>query len=218
MTDLIYAGVGSRRTPSIMLESMTSLAYQMAQSGWHLRSGFADGADKAFGLGASQQAEEHPNQNALEGGYERYTMYVPWDGFNGAPKGDDRFKTVLANDELYEIAKACHPAWDMLSHPAKLLMIRNVAIVGGPNLGTPAACVIGWTPDAKSGGGTGHVFRVAKFLKVPTFDLASAYDQRAVVEFINGYQQKMEAIPWSYNEEEQDFARARVESFGMDNN
>lgn len=189
MIDLIYAGVGSRATPSATCESMTSIAYQMAASGWHLRSGFAEGADKAFGMGAAQHAEETK-------GIELYTMYVPWSGFNGAPVGDERFKTVVSTDDLYDVARRCHPAWEMLSNPTKLLMIRNVAIVGGLDLGSPAACLIGWTKGAKHEGGTGHAMRVAELLKVPVFDLASAYDQRAVVEFVNGYEKMIEAIPF----------------------
>jgi hypothetical protein len=165
------------------------MAYQMSKSGWQLRSGFANGADKAFGMGAAQQAEE-------AGGIERYTMYVPWSGFNGAPVGDPRFITVTPTEELTRVARECHPAWHMCSEPAKLLHIRNVAIIAGIDLGSPAACAIGWTPDAKGGGGTGQAYRIAKLFKVPVFDMASSYDQRAVVEFINGYEKMMEAIPF----------------------
>lgn len=190
LRDMIYAGVGSRQTPSETCESMTSIAYQMAASKWQLRSGYADGADKAFGMGAAQQSEE-------SGEPERYTMYLPWSGFNKAPVGDSRFKVVTPTDELYTIARACHPAWSILSEPAKLLMIRNVAIVAGLDLGSPAACLICWTKDAsRYAGGTGHAVRVAEHFRVPIFNLASAYDQRAVVEFINGYEQMMENIPF----------------------
>ena len=179
MTDLIYAGVGARRSPSHILESMTKLAYQMSQNGWHLRSGFADGADKAFGLGAAQHSDE-------TGDSSNWTMYLPWSGFNNAPKDDPCFQTLLSAKPLVEIAEACHPAWDVLTNADRLLMLRNVAVVAGPMLDKPVTCVIGWTPDAKGSGGTGHTFRVAKLLKIPVFDLASDYDQRAVLEFING--------------------------------
>ena len=70
-----------------------------------------------------------------------------------------------------------------------MLMLRNAAIVAGVNLSMPATLLICWTPEAKAGGGTGHAIRMANTLKIPVFDLASDYDQRAVVEFINGYEQ-----------------------------
>lgn len=155
------------------------MALQMAQNGWHLRSGFADGADKAFGLGAAQHSDATGDHNC-------WTMYLPWDGFNGAPKNDPNFVTVTAHDEIYAIAKEYHPNWANLSDGIKMLMIRNVAIVLGPDLASPAAFLAGWTAEAQRGGGTGHAMRVAAAYKIPIFDLASEYDQRAVVEFIDG--------------------------------
>lgn len=184
--NLVYAGIGSRKTPAPVLEAMTSMAFQLSQSKWHLRSGYATGADQAFGLGAAQQSEIS-NQ-------DRWTMYLPWAGFNNAPKGDSRFQVAFPSDELFRIAREAHPAWDQLNQPAKLLMLRNVMIVGGLDLGSPATCVIGWTPDARRGGGTGHAMRVAEMLGIPVFDLASAWDCRAVVEYINGCEEKLHAI------------------------
>jgi hypothetical protein len=178
VTNLIYAGVGSRQTPSTIQESMTLMGFQMSQSGWHLRSGYAEGADKAFGLGAAQQSELSDQ--------DRWVMYLPWRGFNGAPKdGDPRFQVCFPTQDLTRVAKECHPAWDRLNRPAQLLMIRNVAIVAGIGLGEPANLLIGWTPNARRGGGTGHAMRVAEMIGVPVFDLASAYERKACVEYIN---------------------------------
>lgn len=46
----IYAGIGSRQTPSEVLEIMTGLGIYLEQRGYTLHTGDADGADKAFGL------------------------------------------------------------------------------------------------------------------------------------------------------------------------
>ena len=154
------------------------MALQMAQSGWYLRSGFADGADKAFGLGAAQHSDAT--------GQELFTMCLPWAGFNGAPAQDPLFQVIEAYDEIYRLARDHHLYWQDLSDGAKMLMIRNAAIVAGPNLDSHADLLICWTPGARAGGGTGHAIRIAKTLGVPVFDLASDYDQRAVVEFVNG--------------------------------
>lgn len=182
VTDLIYAGVGSRRTPFPILMAMTKMALQMAQSGWYLRSGFADGADKAFGLGAAQHSDNT--------GQELFTMCLPWAGFNGAPVQDPSFQVIEAYDGIYRLARDHHPNWHDLSVRAKMLMIRNAAIVAGPNLDSHANLLICWTPGAKAGGGTGHAIRIAKTLGVPVFDLASECEQRAVVEFINACEAK----------------------------
>jgi hypothetical protein len=50
-----YTGVGSRKTPKHVLVIITKVATKLCQEGWILRSGGADGADKAFELGSSKE-------------------------------------------------------------------------------------------------------------------------------------------------------------------
>ena len=52
MTQLVYAGIGSRATPGAVLENMTVIATWLARRGWHLNTGGAIGADTAFAAGA----------------------------------------------------------------------------------------------------------------------------------------------------------------------
>jgi len=52
MTDLYYTGVGSRKTPPNILKLMTEIAEKLSDLGYTLRSGGAQGADKAFERGA----------------------------------------------------------------------------------------------------------------------------------------------------------------------
>ena len=49
-----YAGIGSRSTPSSILSIMTILGKTLAQNGYILRSGGAEGADKAFEIGCNE--------------------------------------------------------------------------------------------------------------------------------------------------------------------
>jgi len=49
---MFYTGVGSRKTPHNILTLMTSIARKMNWMGYTLRSGGAEGADKAFEAGA----------------------------------------------------------------------------------------------------------------------------------------------------------------------
>ena len=70
MDVIYYAGIGSRSTPDNVLGIMEKLGIVLAKKGFILRSGGADGADKAFEKGcdlASGQKE----------------IYLPWKGFNG---------------------------------------------------------------------------------------------------------------------------------------
>jgi hypothetical protein len=55
VTKKIYAGVGSRETPKEILELMKSIALELEQCGYILRSGKAIGADQAFESGAKSK-------------------------------------------------------------------------------------------------------------------------------------------------------------------
>ena len=57
MTKRYYAGIGSRRTPPSILETMTRLAGRLCNMGYTLRSGGAEGADTAFERGGSTNAQ-----------------------------------------------------------------------------------------------------------------------------------------------------------------
>jgi hypothetical protein len=167
---LRYAGIGSRETPAHILESMTSIGEQLAPK-WLLRSGFADGADNAFAQGADN----------LGGAME---LFLPWAGFNGAPKDDPRFIVPPMTDALMELAATHHPAWDRCSQGAKKLHARNGCQILGLNLDTPSDMVICWTPGGLGKGGTGQAIRIANLWGIPVFDLAVFEDQLALCDFV----------------------------------
>ena len=52
---MTYAGIGSRKTPSDVLETMTKIAKRLENLGYTLRSGGAVGADTAFEKGATKK-------------------------------------------------------------------------------------------------------------------------------------------------------------------
>lgn len=52
-----YAGIGSRKTPTNMCDTMTGLAALLYNKGYVLRSGGAIGADQAFEQGAKDAAQ-----------------------------------------------------------------------------------------------------------------------------------------------------------------
>ncbi len=152
----IYTGIGSRETPSFILEQMRGLATIMALNDWTLRSGFADGADNAFAKGADQ----------VDGKME---IYIPWKGFNNAPNHPAIIVPKFTK-ELMDIAKHFHPNWNACSEGAKKLHARNVPQVIGLDLNLGSDLVICWTPNGKGGGGTGQAIRIANHLGIPVFD------------------------------------------------
>src|SRR5277367_3304536 len=122
-----YAGIGSRETSQEVKWQIHAIALYLADDGWTLRSGGADGADIAFEYGAGDGLKE---------------IFLPWKGFN-----NNRSSLYDIPDKAYEISAQHHPRWQYLKAPVKKLMARNAQQVLGKNLDSPVEFVICWTPD-----------------------------------------------------------------------
>lgn len=147
----IYAGIGSRKTPAPVLEDMKGVAFCLGALGWTLRSGGAEGADKAF--------EE---------------------GCNEIGGSKEIFYAKDANAQAIEIAKKVHPMWYKLGAYAQKLHARNCFQILGGDLVTPCRFILCWTPDGANGtsvptsrdtGGTGQAIRIAKMYFVPVINM-----------------------------------------------
>ena len=159
MTQLTYAGIGSRETPQHIQDTLRTVAAELGARGWLLRSGHASGADLAFEMGAADHAKE---------------IYLPWPGFNGGRAGvggaiDPATLSTYAQARVY--AQHFYPAWERCTPGAKGLHTRNVYQILGQDLRTPVKCVVCWTKDGKSSGGTGQALRLAEYLEIPIFNL-----------------------------------------------
>ena len=161
----LYTGVGSRETPERVLEQMRAIAVALAQAGFTLRSGGAEGADTAFEQGA----------RSVEGA--RMDIYLPWRGFNGNPS-----PLYTVDQRALDVARRVHPAWHRLSPAARKLHGRNCYQVLGLSLDTPSRLLVCWTSDgcesartrsAKTGG-TGTAIELAERHGVPVFNLGKA--------------------------------------------
>lgn len=72
-----YAGIGSRGTPVEICQLMTKIAEHMQIAGYTLRSGGANGADKAFEAGAGQMKEIFYARHATCAAIEITSRYHP---------------------------------------------------------------------------------------------------------------------------------------------
>jgi len=160
---MIYAGIGSRSTPPGILNLMELIGFMMCWEGWTLRSGYAQGADRAFYQGHCQA----PANGKAE-------IYLPWDGYNGARVGVGIGDFLMPRYylEAEQLASKFHPAWDRCKPGAKLMHTRNCYQILGADLQTPCDLVICWTPNAKGGGGTGQALRIARHHGILIIDLA----------------------------------------------
>jgi hypothetical protein len=161
-----YAGIGSRRTPPDVLKLMTLIAARLADEGYTLRSGHADGADLAFEQGADGKAE----------------IYLPWGRFNAhfPIKGS---KHIAPSQAAMRLAAQHHPAWNACSNGGKLLHARNSHQILGPDLNQPVKFVICWTPDGQGAGGTGQALRIAAEHDIPIFDLYNPEHRQRLERF-----------------------------------
>ncbi len=166
MTELVYAGIGSRGTPAGVLADMTVIAGWLARTGWHLASGGAAGADTAFASGAPTG---------------RRTLFLPWPGYNGCRGPDCRVLTPSQLSACMEIAAGLHPAWHRCSSGARKMHARNAAILLSASLDRPVHAVVAWTAGGRVEGGTGMGIRIAQARGIPVLNLGSL-SPRAVCE------------------------------------
>lgn len=172
---MIYAGIGSRKTPPEMLTLMSKIAFRLAQLGHTCRSGHAGGADQAFELGASEAIKRgHANKDQL-------FVYLPWWSFNrGVPhEGCSIVPTTEQFESADALLKTVHPAYGRLSFGAKKLHGRNMFQALGDQLSSPVDFVVCWTPDgaespeeiSKETGGTSTAIMVAHLNGAKIFNL-----------------------------------------------
>lgn len=152
-TQIIYSGIGSRKTSENVQNKMQAIALALAQRGFKLRSGGAQGADSAF------------EQGAYLGNGDR-DIFIPWPGFNQHPSQLNR-----PTPAAYTLAKEHHPNWDALNGGVKSLHARNCHVILGHDLNTPSAFVVCWTVGGAVTGGTGQALRIAIDRKIPIFNL-----------------------------------------------
>jgi hypothetical protein len=151
-----YAGIGTRKEiPSDVELLIYNVAIKLAQRGFILRSGGADGCDTIFENGADK----------VTGKKEIYTP------------DDANFKSDL-------IAKTYHPHWKNIKNSfVKKLISRNSYQILGGDLKTPCDFVICYTHDGVvrgedttiHSGGTGQAVRIASAHNIPVYNLG--YDK-----------------------------------------
>jgi len=153
-----YAGIGSRKTPESILAVMRKTALYLAQEGWHLRSGGADGADTAFAQGALLDTDAIFNKE-VRGQTQIYLA--------------KNINSSLVPYTVYDLAREHSYKFDTRSPYIQHLMLRNVQIIMGEKGDNPVRFVVCWTPNGKDTGGTGVGVRLAAANNIPVYNLRS---------------------------------------------
>lgn len=161
MICLYYAGIGSRKTPIPILKVFNYLGEFLAQNGFTLRSGRAEGADIAFEDGCDRV-----------GGNKQ--IYLPWKGFNKS-KSELILPSPIPPNVL-SVSSRNHPNWMYLSDTVKKLICRDAYQVLGEDLSIPSDFVVCYTPGGSGSGGTGQAIRIANNYNIPVFDFGKFSD------------------------------------------
>jgi hypothetical protein len=172
-TKCYYTGIGSRETPTDILNLMASIGAVLAKRNIALRSGAAKGADSAFEEGCD-------SVNGLK------EIWIPWKFF------EKRDSNYLPGPDHYRLAATLHPVWDRLTKGARALHARNTGQILGVDLKTPSQFVVCYTRDAVEShdkvssktGGTGTAIKLASLNNIPVFNLAIENRYNAFLDFL----------------------------------
>ena len=186
-TNMIYAGIGARETPSEILTVMESISLNLGNAGWKLRSGGAIGADSAFQCGI----KDLPKLK------EKQEIYLPWNNFNYNLACDDIGVYVPTHHQFMKaepLTRKYHSYYDRLTSKARNLMIRNAFQLLGINLDNPVAMVICYTENGKIKGGTGQALRISKDYNIPIYNLGNSECLSKIDEYVNQWCNKSEIV------------------------
>lgn len=151
----IYAGIGSRDAPDDILQECIRIGITLAEKGFTLRSGGAEGCDSAFEMGCDHAS----------GSKE---IYLPWRNFN------NNLSNLYEPSELaFQIAEKYHPNWNNLKRWIKRLHARNTHQILGQNCCNPVDFVVCFTPRGEMIGGTSQALRIAEDYDIPIYNLGN---------------------------------------------
>lgn len=152
-----YAGSGNPDAPQEILTQMKRLAGELEGFGYTLRVGGLNGPEEAF-----------------EAGTDKVELHLPWRDFNQKVS-----KLTFNSKEAQAIAAKFHPAYDGLKPAIQAFLAKNVRMLLGNNLKSPALFLICWSEDGAENsrqktmktGNVGHAISIASAMHIPVFNL-----------------------------------------------
>lgn len=166
---IAYAGIGSRRTPPDVLDTMTEVARKLAERSWILRSGNAEGADEAFEKGAPIPLLE---------------SYLPW-AKTSVPHGIVHDSPEMAKLMQTTYTTESGTPWSpSMKRSVTQLMTRNGNQIFGTDFSEPTDVVVCYTPYGDPVGGTRQAIKLAGLAGIPVLNLGVKQWEGASVDQI----------------------------------
>ncbi|HXQ32680.1 MAG TPA: hypothetical protein VN843_01535 [Anaerolineales bacterium] len=123
-----YVGTGNADTPDGVMRELLETAQLLERNGYTVRtSAFFDTPDKVFSQIKTKE------------------MILPWKGF-----ADQESKLTFTSEEARYLAKKYYAnpaAFDTMKEAGKTFLAKNVRLICGQNLRSPAQFVLLWTED-----------------------------------------------------------------------
>ena len=140
-----YALIGSREAGPATLALAESIGRFLALNGQECHSGNALGMDQKYFVGVNSIAPQLGH------------LHLPWSTYEAqAIHPDNVIHHEPITDEMWELAKNHHPAWQYLKQGARKMMGRNASIILNSDRTIAAP-----NPNKSGGGGTGHGIRIS---------------------------------------------------------
>lgn len=152
-----YVGTGNKEAPPDIVETMKRLAAELEKAGYLMRCGGMDGPEDIF--------EKATTKNEI---------HLPWRGFN---EKDSKF--TFTPNQAKELAKQFQTGFDGLKPVIQTFLAKNVRMIMGKDLKSPALFMITWSDDGAESlkeksiktGNAGHAIAIADALRIPIFNL-----------------------------------------------
>lgn len=165
---MIYTGIGSRRTPQHILDDMQSIGFTLSEMGYLLRSGNANGDDKAFAKGCDLQ----------KGNSE---IYLPFNNFNGGCRNSIFINNKTTLKQAHDIMVTLKPKGYTFNSRNTPFHRRNVFQILGGNLTKQTDFVICYTDtgaenekqiiERNDNSGTALAMTLASRLNIPIINM-----------------------------------------------
>jgi len=152
-----YTGVGSRNTPSSVLQIMHDIAVRLSDLGYTLRSGGADGADKAFESGTDDKQIYYANDANFQAMAIARKFHPAWE------RCSPFAKKLHGRNAFQVLGKG-------LDTPSKFLICW-----------TPDACISHKDRTIRTGG-TGTAISIADHYNVEIFNLGNLKHQNRILK------------------------------------
>lgn len=153
-----FAFVSNPDMPESIKETLEMIAIKLSEQEYTVRLGGNKGLEEIF---------EHK--------VKRVELQLPWKGFN-----EKESKFTFTSENAKEISKAYSPVYDKLPDAVKVFLGRNVRLLLGKDLKSPAMFLIVWTADGCESardrtfrtGNAGHVIAMASAMRIPIFNIS----------------------------------------------